>query len=96
MSLSANFQEWCALHGYRAAPTVYLKGSDLDGFHQGNARLVRVVPPDERASRHRNPQRYIVELFRDNELFYPFGATPKSKQELLAAMIQDIVNRSIR
>ena len=89
MSLSENFHDWCRSHGYRPRPAVYLRG-ELGGLEENDARIVRMVPPELRSGSHRMPQTYVVELRENNELFYPLGAKPKSKAQLLAAMLTDV------
>lgn len=94
MSLANNLREWCAHRGLTAKPAVYLKDG-LGGLEDRDARLVRFVKPADYSRKRRNPQKYTVEVLVDNEIEYPLGAGPMSKQRLRAAMFDDMQQRRV-
>lgn len=85
--------DWCKANGFRLKPAVYIDEGIFDLGHN-EARLVRSVAPSERAAKHRNPQKYTVELCVHDELFYPLGTKPMSKEKLVAALLADTLEWS--
>ena len=92
MSLSAAFQYWCKHHEYKSLPATYIAHGML-ALEESEARIVRGVSPADRATKHRNPQTYTIELRLNDEFTYPLGNTWLSKQQLLAAMVEDTMER---
>ena len=60
------------------------------------ARILRGVSPADRAAKHLNPQKYSIEAKINDTFSYPLGNKWVSKQELLAAMFADTLERKIQ
>jgi len=88
MSLSMAFKDWCKYHGYVADTATYITYGTT-GLDDGTARILRGVAPADRAAKHRNPQKYSIEVKINDTFNYPLGNKWVSKQELLAAMFAD-------
>lgn len=92
MSLQANFAEWCRLRGYKPTTAVYLEDG-LGGLKAGQARLVRMVRAAKRVGK-RQPQKYVVEVFLEDELHYPFTTKGLTREQLLRKLISATMERS--
>lgn len=90
MSISANFIEWCRFRGYTPRASVYLE-SDNEVLKHKEARVIRMVSSDKIAGHRADRQRYVVEVFENCTFHYPLGPKPKNKQQLLSAMISDVM-----
>jgi hypothetical protein len=91
VSLRAVFEDWCSRHGYTRRTSVYLSSGGTSDLDNCEARIVRGVEPADRAGKHRNPQVYVIELRECDTISYPLGASWFSKQQLLAAMLADVM-----
>jgi hypothetical protein len=94
VSLASTFKDWCQHHGLGAKPACYIDET-LDGLMYDEARIIRFVPKAERAAKHRSPQAYTVEMFDSSaELSYPLGAERLTKEQLIGAMVTDMMQES--